>query len=39
MRRIFTAIADYIRETDKLLLALCLAASLFGSFMILSATN
>jgi len=36
--KIFGAIADYIRETDKLLLGLCLAASLYGSFVILSAT-
>lgn len=39
VRKVFSAIADYIRETDKILLGLCLAASLFGSFMILSATR
>ncbi len=32
-------IADYIRETDKILLFLCVAASVYGSVLIYSATN
>ena len=32
-------IADYIRETDKVLLLLCVVASLYGSALIYSATN
>lgn len=38
MKRFFSSIADYIRETDKLLIILCLCASLYGSVIILSAT-
>jgi len=38
MRRFFERIADYIRETDKILILLCLAACLYGSTVILSAT-
>ncbi len=38
MRRFFERIADYIRETDKILIFLCLAACLYGSTVILSAT-
>ena len=32
-------IADYIRETDKILLLLCVAASVYGAILIYSATN
>ena len=32
-------IADYIRETDKLLLGLCAIASLFGCALVFSATR
>ncbi len=32
-------IADFIRETDKILLFVCVAASLFGSVAVLSATR
>ena len=32
-------IADFIRETDKILLFVCIAASLFGSVAVLSATR
>ena len=38
MIKFFERIADYIRETDKLLILLCTAASLFGAVMVLSAT-
>ncbi len=37
MNRFLSAIADYIRECDKLLVALCCAASIFGSIAVLSA--
>ena len=39
MKRIIQNIADYIRETDKLLLILCAAASLFGCALVYSATR
>ena len=39
MKRITQNIADYIRETDKLLLLFCFAASLFGCALVYSATN
>ncbi len=39
MKKILQATADYIRETDKILLILCIAASLFGATLIYSATN
>ena len=39
MGKIISAIADFFRLTDKLLLTLCISASLLGSFMVLSATN
>ena len=39
MSRFISRIADYIRETDRLLLAFCIAASLLGSIEILSVTN
>lgn len=32
-------IADYFRETDKVLLSICVFASLFGSIMVMSATR
>lgn len=32
-------IADYFRETDKVLLSICTFASLFGCIMVMSATN
>ncbi len=38
MRRFFGKIADYIRECDKMLFALCIIASLFGCVAVLSAT-
>ncbi len=37
MNRMLSGIADYIRECDKLLIALCCVASLFGSIAVLSA--
>lgn len=39
MSKIISRIADYIRETDRLLLALCIVSSLFGSVEILSVTH
>ncbi len=39
MKRLWQTIADYIRETDKLLLLLCTLASCYGSLLIYSATN
>lgn len=39
MRGIFNTIADYIRECDKILFALCLAATTFGCFAVFSATH
>lgn len=39
MSKFTTRIADYIRETDTLILAFCVAASLFGSVEILSVTH
>ncbi len=38
MRFIFRKIADYIRECDKLLYILCVAATLFGAVAVLSST-
>lgn len=38
MRGIWNSIADYIRECDKLLLLLCVAASGYGCIAVLSAT-
>lgn len=38
MIKFFERIADYIRETDKILILLCSSASLFGAIMVLSAT-
>ena len=38
MIKFFERIADYIRETDKILILLCTCASLFGAVMVLSAT-
>ncbi|MBQ2675873.1 MAG: rod shape-determining protein RodA [Clostridia bacterium] len=38
-RNIAGSIADYIRETDKLLLFLCVGASLYGCALVYSATN
>ena len=32
-------IADYFRETDKVLLSICTFASLFGCMMVMSTTN
>jgi len=37
MNRMLTSIADYIRECDKVLLALCCIASLYGGVAVLSA--
>ena len=39
MSKLISRIADYIRETDRLLLAFCIAASIFGSIEILSVTH
>ncbi len=39
MRRLWGMIADYFRETDKVLLLLCTCASLYGSMMVLSTTR
>ncbi len=39
MKKIWQNIADYIRETDKLLLLLCIIASLYGSMLIFSPTG
>ena len=37
-KRIRDSIADYFRETDKVLLLLCIAAACYGAVIILSAT-
>ena len=39
MRGIWNSIADYIRECDKVLLLLCLAASGFGCIAVLTSTR
>ena len=39
MRKLLGKIADYIRETDKLLLSLCIFASLYGCLLVLSTTH
>lgn len=39
MAKLFARFADFIRETDRLLLYLCIAASIFGSIEILSVTH
>lgn len=39
MSRTVNRVADYIREMDKLLLYICIAASVFGSIEILSVTH
>ena len=39
MKRLLGAIADYIRETDKILLGLCTALSLFGCVEVYSASR
>lgn len=39
MGRIFSRIADFIRETDKLLLSLCIFSSLYGSVAVFTATR
>ena len=39
MKKFFQNIADYIRETDKLLLLFCIIASLFGCALVYSATR
>ena len=38
MKRFFENIADYIRETDKILLLLCTFASFYGAILVCSAT-
>ncbi len=38
MKRIFSFVADYIRETDKIMLLLVFAASSFGCVAVMSAT-
>ena len=39
MNKFISKVADFFRLTDKVLLSLCISASLLGSFMVLSATN
>lgn len=39
MKKLLGRIADYIRETDKVLLSMCIFASLLGAVMVMSATN
>ena len=39
MGRLFGRIADFIRETDKLMVLLCLAATCYGSLAVYSATR
>ena len=39
MREIFRTIRDFCRKADMILLALCVAASVFGIVAISSATN
>lgn len=39
MSKIISRIADFIRETDKVLLICCMAASLYGCVAVLSATR
>ena len=39
MKRLWYRVADYIRESDKLTIFLCMAASLYGCLMVLSATR
>lgn len=39
MSRLLGKIADYFRETDKVLILLCVSASLYGSLMVLSTTR
>ncbi len=39
MGNIIAKIADFFRETDKILISLCVFASLFGSIAVLSATR
>jgi len=38
MRRFWGSVADYIRETDKILLVLCTFATFYGAILVLSAT-
>ena len=39
MSKFISRIADYIRETDRLLIAICIVASIYGSIEILSVTH
>lgn len=39
MKKLWQSIADYIRETDKLLLFFCIIASLYGTMLIFSPTG
>ena len=39
MSWLWSRIADFIRETDKVLLSVCLFTSLFGAAIVLSATR
>lgn len=39
MKQAFGALADFFRTVDKWLLSFCIAASVFGALMVLSATN
>ena len=38
MKRFFGSVADYIRETDKVLLLLCTFATFYGAVLVLSAS-
>lgn len=38
MKQIWARIADFLRETDKVLISLCVLASLFGCMLVYSAT-
>ena len=39
MRNLMARIADFVRESDKVLLLLCFFASAYGCIAVLSATN
>ena len=39
MGRLWSKIADYVRETDKTLFLLCITASLYGALMVFSTTR
>ncbi len=39
MGRLFSRISDFIRESDKVMFVLCVAASLYGCLAVMSSTN